>query len=61
MEKRTETIRPKRRPRYSLRDRRKLIAFQNYLERTFPITIFHVVEISDYVKLHFVRKLKAKH
>jgi len=35
-------------------DRRKLIQFQSYLEERYPLTSYHVADISDYVKLNFV-------
>ena len=48
-------MKAQRRTGYSLRDRHKLIALQNYLEHSFPLTIFHVADISDYVKLRFLK------
>lgn len=42
-------------------DRRKLIAFQNYLERNYTLTGYQMADISDYVKARFcARKISRK-
>jgi hypothetical protein len=46
--------------RYALRDRLKLIAFQEFLAARFPLTSYDCADIGDYVKLRFVRPLQKK-
>jgi hypothetical protein len=46
--------------RYTLRDRRKLIAFQDYLESTYPLYSYDVADIGDYVRVHFTHPSERK-